>query len=229
MNIFRNNIKLLMDKYNVEINDLAYAVKLDYERLNAYLLGDDDKIGNTQRAAIAEFFNLSYNYLMGCDVKDNDVHLTFFDYDRTLFAHNYDKAFIDCVTYEETARYLLVRGDSTFKNDKPIQAVRDYAKECYNAGEELFCLTHQVCSLRDAYNIKALSEHYGDIPMTYLSVNTAEHKIDMIRAMAYHRCALLCNCKLIDDRVSTVEMAISEGIVGINTSSLCADWEERHR
>lgn len=152
--------------------------------------------------------------------------LRFFDFDRTLCMHSYPDNYARVRgDYYMDALYELQRQVELHKFDKPLPCMQWYAKKCHEKGDTLFCLTHEIFNLRDEYKQEFLKEHYADTPMKYITVDSPEHKIDMIRALAEVHKVSLFNCELIEDNMCTVNLAIQNGITGTHISNIVTMYE----
>lgn len=152
--------------------------------------------------------------------------LAFFDYDRTLVAHRYPReAIVEREAYyNECVRALTVlKDDHAF--DRPLPCMQWYTKKLYDEGYGLYVLTHEVFNLRDKLKKEQLGLFYPDVKMTYLTVDTPEHKIDMIRAVADTEGCPLSDVIFVDDMLSTVNTAIRAGIDGRHLSDIVVMYE----
>lgn len=152
--------------------------------------------------------------------------LAFFDFDRTLVAHRYPReAIVEREAYyNECVRALTVLTED-HACDRPLPCMQWYAKKLADEGYGLYVLTHEIFNLRDNLKKDQLSTFYPDTKMTYLSVDTPEHKIDMMKAVAYVEGCQLSDIIFVDDMLSTVNMAIREGIDGRHLSDIVVLYE----
>lgn len=152
--------------------------------------------------------------------------LAFFDFDRTLVAHQYPREAIQEREsyYNECVRALTVLSED-HAADRPLPCMQWYTKKLYDEGYGLYVLTHEIFNLRDELKKEELAAFYPDVKMTYLSVDLPEHKIDMMRAVACVEGCPLSDIIFVDDMLSTVNMAIRAGINGKHLSDIVVLYE----
>lgn len=157
--------------------------------------------------------------------------LAFFDFDRTLVAHRYSKEY-----NEDRMKgmffdylYMLTALEEEHKADRPLPCMQWYAKKLQDAGYGLYCLTHETSNLRDKLKQRQLAEFYLETPMAYLTVDTPEHKIDMIRAVAAAEGCELSDVVFVDDRMDTVNMALEAGIKAMHLSDVVLLYETQDK
>lgn len=155
--------------------------------------------------------------------------LAFFDFDRTLVAHEYPAVYTkDSLNdYFMECLYTLTSLKDIHVHDRPLPCMQWYTKKLYDEGYGLYCLTHEMFNLRDALKQEQLKLYYPDTPMTYLTVNTPEHKIDMIRAVAAAECCELSDIIFVDDLTPTVNLAEAAGIDAKHLSDIVVMYERR--
>lgn len=91
----------------------------------------------------------------------------------------------------------------------------------------IYVLTHEIFNLRDELKQDQLKHFYPNVPITYLTVDTPEHKIDMIRAVAVSEGCELADILFIDDNMKTIRMAAAAGIDARHLSYVVALYENR--
>lgn len=148
--------------------------------------------------------------------------LWFYDFDRTLCAHDYPKV---GVKWTDMSLLLCQYRDSDIltNGDRPIRAMQWHVS-MRSPEDKLFCLTHQLSNLREAYIKDFLNKHYNG-SLEYIEVATPELKIVAIEAIAEALSVSLGNCYLIEDRMDTVHMACDAGINGIHISNIYVEYE----
>ena len=158
--------------------------------------------------------------------QSSDFMLRFYDYDRTLCVHNYPAWYQANDNYEIECVTELAHQAELHENDRPLPCMQWYAMKCYRQGDKLFCLTHEIFSLRDELKKNFIARWYAQSPMKYLSTNTPEHKIDMIKAIAKIEGVPLSRCEIVDDKMETIYLATKEGIIGTHLSNIALLYEE---
>lgn len=152
--------------------------------------------------------------------------LYFFDFDRTLCAHGYPVTGEPVMSYYEECLTMFTREKELFSKDKPLKCMKWFIDTQTTEDDELFCITHEIFNLRDEYKKSFLKKHYRE--MTYFTVDTAEHKIDLILALCKARNIPPSEVYLIDDKMSTIHLACQAGINGIHVSNIYALYEENN-
>ena len=152
--------------------------------------------------------------------------LAFFDFDRTLVAHKYSQeALRERESYYfECLRALTVLEDD-HAHDRPLPCMQWYTKKLSDEGYGLIVLTHEVFNLRDQLKKDQLARFYPEVKMTYMTVDSPEHKIDMMMAIAPSENCPLSDIIFVDDMLSTVNAAIREGINGKHLSDIVVMYE----
>lgn len=155
--------------------------------------------------------------------------LAFFDFDRTLVAHTYSKEYAKVRTgnYFMECVYCLTALMEEHAMDKPLPCMQWYAKKLFDDGYGLYVLTHEVFNLRDQLKKEQLKLFYPDTPMTYLTVDKPEHKVDMMMAIAAIEGCDLSDVIFIDDKMETVQMAQTAGIDAKHLSDIVTLYECR--
>lgn len=152
--------------------------------------------------------------------------LAFFDYDRTLITHAYPVAGRRTLTYEEECYIYL--SDSAIKErhsgDKPLECMKWAIQHLKKHDAVLFVLTHEIFNLRSEMKSITAREVFGI--ENYIEVDSPEHKVDMIKAIAKFHGVSLRSCLFVDDKMSTVYAAATEGIYAVHTSDITAAYEE---
>lgn len=156
--------------------------------------------------------------------------LAFFDYDWTLVVHNYSKeylaAFVD--GYLRDCYYMLTKLEEEHVNDKALPCMQWYVNKLFENGYGIFVITHEMNNLRDKLKQEKLALFYPDIPVTYLTVDCPEHKIDMMQAVALSEECDLSDVIFVDDRMETVNMAKAAGIDAKYLSDIALLYETRY-
>lgn len=88
----------------------------------------------------------------------------------------------------------------------------------------LYVLTYEIFSLRSEMKSITAKEVFGI--ENYIEVDSPEHKVDMIKAITKFHGVPLRSCLFIDDMMSTVYAASTEGIYVVHTSDITAAHEE---
>ena len=154
--------------------------------------------------------------------------LAFFDFDRTLIVHDYSPEYIkNRENYFMECLCALTSLDEEHKNDKPLPCMQWYMRKLFEEGYGIFCLTHEIFNLRDQLKQEQLAKFYPGIPVTYLTVDSPDHKIDMMMAIAAAEQCRHSDVLFIDDRVTIVNKAINAGIDGKHLSDIVLLYENR--
>ena len=155
--------------------------------------------------------------------------LAFFDFDRTLVAHDYSRGFMSAREegYFMECVWALTALTEEHAKDKPLPCMQWYAKKLYAEGYGLYCLTHEIFNLHDDLKKKQLALFYPDTPMTYLTVDSPEHKISMIRAIAMVEDCVLNDVIFVDDLIGTVNQALIAGIDAKHLSNIVTMYESQ--
>lgn len=155
--------------------------------------------------------------------------LAFFDFDRTLVSHNHSLEFMrdrDGDYFMECLHMLTnLRGEHA--NDRPLPCMQWYAKKLFDEGYGLYVLTHEIFNLRHEIKKEELARFYPNTPMTYLSVDSPAHKIDMMRAVAAVEMCPLSDVIFVDDMMSTVSQALRVGIDAKHISDIVVMYESQ--
>lgn len=151
--------------------------------------------------------------------------LVFFDFDRTLCVHDYPMQYQASDNYEDDCYCMLNALDELHAADRPLKCMQWFARKLRDNGANLFCLTHEIHSLRDGFKIRFLKDNYADTPMQYIAVDSTSHKIDMIKAIARTCDVPLIKCMLIEDRMQTIIEANAAGIQSYHVSNVML-WSE---
>lgn len=162
---------------------------------------------------------------MDTEFSNINKKLAFFDFDRTMVAHSYsheygvvDNYFLECV-------YMLTSLDTEHINDRPLPCMQWYTRKLNDEGYGLYCLTHEIFNLRDNLKQDQIRRFYPGIPITYLTVDLPEHKIDMMKAVAATKCCNLSDVIFVDDRIDTIELATRAGINAKHLSDIVVMYE----
>lgn len=154
--------------------------------------------------------------------------LVFYDYDRTLVVHYYPMDYQKSSNiYIEDALSILDKNKCTqiYSKDKPLKCMQWHVNKHREQGDKLFVLTHERFNLRSKMKKAHISEWYGN-DLEYLEVDTPEHKIDMIIAIAEHLNIDRSQCLIVDDRVDTLKLAAKSGIQAVHISNVMHEFEE---
>lgn len=152
--------------------------------------------------------------LLNVEFPKTNGRLAFFDYDWTLVTHNYSKDYFKAFAdgYFRDCYYMLTALEEEHKGDKPLPCMQWYVKKLFDEGCEIYVLTHERFNLRDELKKAMLKKFYPDVPMGYLTVDSPDHKIDMMRAVAMTEGYEMSDVIFVDDRMETVNMAKGAGI-----------------
>lgn len=154
--------------------------------------------------------------------------LAFFDFDRTLVAHDYSKEYNKVDNYLMECVFALTSLAEEHAGDRPLPCMQWYAKKLFEEGYGLYCLTHEIFNLRDQLKQDQLSVFYPDTPMTYLTVDKPEHKIDMMKAVAMTECCDFSDVIFVDDRMDTIYSALAVGIDAKHLSDIVVMYESQN-
>lgn len=150
--------------------------------------------------------------------------LAFFDYDRTLFAHQHPFAGEPITTYEEECYNELINQEKLYERDQDVPAMKWAIDLLHGYGAVTYVLTHEIFNLRDDIKSTRAMEVYGI--RNYLTTDSAAHKIDMIKAVAKRHGVKLSECLFVDDKMDIILLACENGISGVHTSNICATYEK---
>ena len=155
--------------------------------------------------------------------------LAFFDFDRTLVAHAHSPEFMRDRggNYFMECLHMLTNLEAEHAKDQPLPCMQWYAKKLFSEGYGLYVLTHELFNLRNDLKMRELARFYPDTPMTYLTVDSPEHKIDMMRAVAYAEGCNLSDVIFVDDQMGIVSKAIRAGIDGKHLSDIAVLYESQ--
>lgn len=151
--------------------------------------------------------------------------LAFFDFDRTLVAHDYSQDYKMTDDYFMQCVYMLTSLEKEHANDRPLPCMQWYARKLFHEGYKLYCLTHEIFNLRDQLKQDQLKQFYPDTPMTYITVNEAGHKLEMMTAVAMTECCELSNVIFVDDRIDTIKSVMAAGIDAKHLSDIVVMYE----
>lgn len=156
----------------------------------------------------------------------SEVQLAFFDYDRTLYAHAYPRTGDPEDTYyDECIRMLSDKSmKERFAGDKPIKSTKWLVNLLQENKVPVYTLTHEIFNLRDVWKSFTAQRDFGI--KHYLTVDSPEHKIDMIRAVAKIHNVPLRYCLFVDDKMDIIHLACAVGIYGLHTSNVAQMYEE---
>lgn len=150
--------------------------------------------------------------------------LAFLDYDRTLFTHSYPVPGEKHLTYQEECFEEFVNQARRHSGDKPVKCMQDAVRIMQESGCICYVLTHEIFSLRDDMK-KDMAKKYYNIDK-YLSVDSADHKIDMMLAVAAAHNVNPRDCLFVDDRMDIVYKACAAGFVGIPVINVAQLFED---
>lgn len=153
--------------------------------------------------------------------------LVFYDYDRTLVVHDYPMWYEKSNSYIEEIISIIDenKNNKIYGNDKPLKCMQWHVDKHRKQGDKLFVLTHEIFNLRSKMKKEHISKWYGD-DLKYIEVDSPEHKIDMIIAIAEHLNVNRSECVIVDDRVDTLKLAARSGIQAIHVSNVMYEFEE---
>lgn len=149
--------------------------------------------------------------------------IALFDYDRTLYPHAYPMTGESELSYEDECFLMLMGQKKRYETDKPLECMKWACNILRENGAVLYVLTHEIFNLRDAHKRETALVDYGI--ENYLTVNTPEHKIDMIRAVAKMHNVRLDQCLFVDDQIKLIYEACKAGICGKHISNIYQLYE----
>lgn len=88
----------------------------------------------------------------------------------------------------------------------------------------MYVLTHEVFNLRDKIKSESVKRDYGIDK--YLTVDKAEHKIDMMKAVARAHGVPLNKVLFVDDKQNLIYDACAAGICGMHISNIVQLYED---
>lgn len=159
-----------------------------------------------------------------CGVTPNNK-LAFFDYDETLVTHRHSDSFLQADSYFTECLSVLVSAKEEYSNDRALPCMQWFAGKLHGEGYGLYCIADCGSSLKDAIRREKLSAFYPDTTMAYFNVDTAEHKIDLIEAVATAEGCPLKDVLLVDDDMDVIRLARSEGIDARHLSEIVLMYE----
>lgn len=162
---------------------------------------------------------------LAASIPKQGPRLLVLDYDRTMIAHNYPDWYQGNTDYYTDCLHMLTNSDMLFAGDKPVPAVVWYSRYCFERGWKILCVTHETSNLRDGRKLEMICKYYGEMGIEYYTVDTAEHKIPFIKAYAAANKIPLRNVTLIEDSMSTVNLAVASGIHAVHLSSVVVKYE----
>lgn len=155
--------------------------------------------------------------------------LAFFDFDETMMCHTHSHDYYRDIqgNYFKECLYMLTAMDQEHEGDRPLPCMKWYVNKLFEDGYGIYVLTHEIFNLRDKLKQDQLKHFYPNVPMTYLTVDTPEHKIDMIRAVAVSEGCELSDILFVDDNMKIIRMATAAGIDARHLSYVVALYENR--
>lgn len=155
----------------------------------------------------------------------SEVQLAFLDYDRTLYSHGYPYPGDECLDYyTECLQCLTNKGlAEKYRNSKPLPCMKWLVAMLQKNEVPIYTLTHEIFSLRDDWKKETAKLDYGIT--RYISVDSPDHKVDMIRAISDVYGVKLRNCLFVDDRMHTIRLACEAGIFGLHVSNIAQMYE----
>lgn len=159
---------------------------------------------------------------MGSKMRDrfDKCKVVFFDFDRTLCAHDYVRSGTTYkLYYNELAHQAEVH-----ENDRPIPCMQWLVERARQNGCTLVCLSHTTTNLRDELNKNFLSRYYGS-DISYITVSSSDKKVEMMDAYCDANGLDKALCAIVEDRMDTLEQAEVSGFVGVHISN-AAMWYE---
>lgn len=155
--------------------------------------------------------------------------LAFFGYSQTLVCHMYPVGYTKAADYFTDCTRFLTAPANEYTTDMPLPCMQWYAKELFDEGYGLYCLSCGASSLRDQFKKERLSAYYPDTPMTYVSVDIRKHKVDMMKAIAAAECCSPSDVIFVDSNMETVYEALAAGMDAKHVSVIAAIYESRKR
>lgn len=152
-----------------------------------------------------------------------NIKVAFFDYDRTLFIHEYPAAGQAHPTYEEECFIELTNQAARHKGDKPVKCMQWFVKLLQDNGCVCYVLTHEIFNLRNKLKSEEALRHYSIDKL--ITVDSSAHKIDMMRAVAKMHNINPRDCLLVDDKMQTVYDAASAGFTAIPCMNVAQLYE----
>lgn len=158
-----------------------------------------------------------------------NIKLAFYDFDRTLCVHTYPsddlgKAHFD---YEQECYLQYHMQKQVLQGDMPVEYMRwfvNHVSESTSGSVKQFVLTHEIFSLRDDYKKGFAKRHYGIDG--YISTNSSEHKIEMMRAIAKSENVSLNDVLFVDDKMEIIYNACENGILALHISNVIGMYEK---
>lgn len=148
----------------------------------------------------------------------------FFDYDRCLYVHDYPAAGEPHASYYDECIRMLMHQDEIHKRDKPLNSMKWAIHNMQDNGAVCYVLTHEIFNLRDERKRQSAMRDYGI--EHYLAVDTPDHKIDMMLAVAKMHNVSPGECLFVDDKISMIYKACASGICGKHVSNIYSLYEE---
>lgn len=219
--MFIKQLRELMEMYDISTGKIhAMFPELDDMALNRKIVAC--KAWNSAEVAkLSELFNLNPTVMESGEWSKDKM--LFFDYDHTVVAHSLPRSY-KCADFEHSTRELLLFGNHLYDNDVVIQPIVDYIQEKITHGVKVACLSHQDTNLRSLQNQQRLEEAFGN-PIRYYTVDSGEHKVDFMRAYGYVFDIPLPHITLLDDKISTLDIAVANYINAITPTHVLTGLE----
>lgn len=152
------------------------------------------------------------------------INIAFFDFDRTLFSHGYPSVREGHPSYLEECSIELEHQEERHAGDRSIAAMKWLVATLQSQDIETYVITHEIFNLRDKYKQDMAFKHYGIT--NYITVNSPEHKIDMMRAVLESKTTYPGMCLFVDDKMDLVYKSCEAGIRGLHISNIQALYDE---
>lgn len=155
-----------------------------------------------------------------------DVQLGFFDFDRTLYAYPFPYVGEVHGNYYDQCMMNLTKKaqEDRVGKGKPVACMKWLSGLLKDNQVPMYVLTHEIFNLRDEWKASVSKKEFGI--ENYLTVDSPEHKVDMIKAVATVHNVPLKNCLFVDDKMDTIYLACREGIFGLHSSNIAQLYED---
>lgn len=144
--------------------------------------------------------------------------LAFLSFEQTLVHHPIQPRDPDYFTDCLCALTLVPDG-------QPLPCMQWYAKKLFRKNYGLYCLSTAGSNLYDRTRQAELARHYPDVPMTFLTTDCPEHKVDLIRAVAAVENYDPGDILFVDDDARAVADALKAGIDAKHLSEIVLLYE----
>lgn len=150
-----------------------------------------------------------------------------FDYDDTLFAHEYPRAGKRPESYQEFMYTLLTNPAANYGYDKPLNCMQWLVKELQKNGCKCTVLTQKSANLRNPLCQENAKTYYNI--EDYYAVDSGEHKIDFLLAYAAAFNIPTWQILYVEDRLDLVCLACKKGLVGLPVASVASLYDDTFR